>query len=364
MSRYSVDGQTMTGIADAVRSLRHEKERMTPVQIEAKIRASRLGVPIVVSTHINPNTGEWERPSDWPDLDALAATIAEDEDCVYLTYDLRKTPGYGWIGIVAANAINGTNYYVERGHIVDGTFVTDESHATLTGQYFRQNLEDGNGDIQIWRVRSDDHMTRCHFASKTTTSAQNYAVSIQPCVERAGRMAHVTDLRSEGIVNAASSTWRYTTYWMERDAVKCGGFGVCTRMDGTWQGAYSLQSLDLSGWDTTNWAVNDTRNMFANCQILTDLTVPDSLGVLPAQASNVADHRPNEPCIQHFNGVKIYVSHTYAAALMLTPDSLRAILQRLPTSTGTKTITLSRGNLLKLTAEEIAVATQKGWTVA
>ena len=104
--------------------------------------------------------------------------------------------------------------------------------------------------------------------------------------------------------------------------------------------------------------------MFANCQILTDLTVPDSLGVLPAQASNVADHRPNEPCIQHFNGVKIYVSHTYAAALMLTPDSLRAILQRLPTSTGTKTITLSRGNLLKLTAEEIAVATQKGWTVA
>ena len=52
----------MTGIANAVRGLRHEKRAMTPAQIEAKIRASRLGIPIVVTTHINPETGEWERP--------------------------------------------------------------------------------------------------------------------------------------------------------------------------------------------------------------------------------------------------------------------------------------------------------------
>lgn len=63
MSRYSIDRQTMSGIADAVRDMRHEKQAMTPAQIEAKIRASRLGVPIIVSTHINPATGEWERPS-------------------------------------------------------------------------------------------------------------------------------------------------------------------------------------------------------------------------------------------------------------------------------------------------------------
>lgn len=73
MSRYAIEGATMTGIADAVRGLRHEKQAMTPAQIEAKIRASRLGIPIVVTTHINPETGEWERPEDWPDLDALAA---------------------------------------------------------------------------------------------------------------------------------------------------------------------------------------------------------------------------------------------------------------------------------------------------
>ena len=94
------------------------------------------------------------------------------------------------------------------------------------------------------------------------------------------------------------------------------------------------------------------------------MTVQESLGVVPTQASNVTDHRPNVPCIQHFTGVKIYVNHTYVAALMLTSASLRAILQRLPTVTAARTITLGQTNKLKLTAEEIAVATQKGWTVA
>ena len=131
-----------------------------------------------------------------------------------------------------------------------------------------------------------------------------------------------------------------------------------------WYACCSLQSLDVSGWDTTNWAVTDTRNTFGNCNALRELTVPESLGIVPTQASNVAEHRPNTPNIEAFSGVKIYINHTYAAALKLTPASLRAILDRLPTVTAARTITLGQNNMLKLTAEEIAVATQKGWTVA
>ena len=48
---------------------------------------------------------------------------------------------------------------------------------------------------------------------------------------------------------------------------------------------------------------------------------------------------------------------------MLDHDSLTATLGRLPTVTN-QTITLGQTNKLKLTAAEIAVATQKGWTVA
>lgn len=359
--RYAINGATLSGIAGAVRNLRHEKDLLTPAQIQAKIAASRLGIPISVTTHVNPDTGEWERPAGWPDLDSIDLS---GFDGWYMTYDLSKIAGYGWAGITAKNENGSTPFYVERGHLERGVFVTDESHAVNSGAYFRQSLDEGDGLIQLWRVRSEGHLQRCHFASNTGTNAQNYAISLQPCVERVGRMPYVTDLRSEGITAANANNWRYTTYWLERDAVRCGGSGRCTRMDGTWQGAYSLQSLDVSGWDTTNWAVTDTRSCFASCQSLKALTVPESLGVVQTQASNVAEHRPNTPCIETFSGVKIYVNHTYAAALMLARQSLIAIINRLPTVTAARTITLGQTNKLKLTAEEIAIATQKGWTVA
>lgn len=362
MSRYAIDGETMTGIADAVRGMRHEKKLMTPAQIEAKIRASRLGVPIVVSTHVNPDTGEWERPQDWPDLNALAATVADDEDCVYLTYDLSKTPGYGWIGLRCTNTTSDAKYTVERGHVAGGAFVADEATEVTNDGYFRAALDVANGNIQLWRVRSDGKITTFGFTPNTGTTAQNYQNNHQPCVEMAGKLPYLTSLASN-----ISTNYSYRcmgTVWLERMAVVAGTRGKVTTLASCFNACYSLQSLDLSGWNTSGWAVTDTRSMFAACNNLATLKVPASLGVVPTQATNVAEHRPNTPNIQHFNGVEIYVNHTYAAALKLTPDSLRAILQRLPTVSAARTITLSQANRLKLTAEEIAVATQKGWTVA
>lgn len=40
------------------------------------------------------------------------------------------------------------------------------------------------------------------------------------------------------------------------------------------------------------------------------------------------------------------------------------MLNALPTVTSTKTITIGTINIRKLTAEQIAIATNKGWTVA
>ena len=78
--------------------------------------------------------------------------MADDEDCIYLTYDLRKTPGYGWIGIAARNDTNNTDWYIERGHVTNGVFVADETHSITTIRsnsldYFRQTLDDTNGNV-------------------------------------------------------------------------------------------------------------------------------------------------------------------------------------------------------------------------
>lgn len=552
--RYAINRESLTGIADAVRGMRYEKGELTPAQIEAKIRASHLGIPISVSNHIGPD-GKWQRPAEYPDLDSI--DIPDDFDGVYLTYDLRKTPGYGWIGITAATKKTYGVFYVERGHLEDEAFVTDESYETASTQYFRMNLEDENGEIQLWRVRSDDHLTRVHFATNTTTSAQNYVTSLQPCVERIGKLAYITDLRSESITGSGWNSWRYTTFWLERDAVQCGGKGVCTRMDSIWIGAYSLQSLDVSGWDTSEWTitnlasawsacyslreldlshwntsnwgvkslnaawsqcyslkvlntdgwdtssweVTDLSNIFSNCNSLRSLNLLhwdvsnwkcgslycawnncyslenlnvsnwdtsgwkvtslqsawqncyklqkfdpsnwdtsnwevttldgafngclslENLDVSKWNTSNwrvttlynafpymcslqeldlskwdvsgwaLTDTRymlgtlygikklllpdnfsfnsanvtgtPNDSrLLTEYNGYGIYYNHSYANCFSLTPASLRSILNRLPTVTAARTITLGQKNRLKLTEAEIAIATQKGWTVA
>ena len=99
-STYYVQGSTMQGIADAIRGMRHEKGALTPAQMQAKIESSVLGIPI--SIHINSETGRWERPLEYPNLDAI--DLPEDFDGVYMTYDLRKTPSYAWIGVWATTS--------------------------------------------------------------------------------------------------------------------------------------------------------------------------------------------------------------------------------------------------------------------
>ena len=412
MSLYSVTGDTMTGIADAVRNMRHEKKAMTPAQIEAKIRASRLGIPIVVSTHINPETGEWERPVDWPDIDALAAQIVGDVDCVYLTYDLRKTPGYGWIGLYAETADNSA-WTAERGHIENGAFVADETISTASKGYLRRALVDAEGSVQIWRISSTGHITAIGFCPNTGTNADNYQNNLQPCVQRAGTLPWC--VRWAGSVGVNYNFTCGGTMWLERDALKPGKNAVVKDLSSCWNACYSLQSLDVSGWDTTNWAVTnlsycwnscyslqsldlsgwdttnwavtdlsycwascyslqsldvsgwDTTNwavtnnssMFASCQNLRALKIPD----FHYTASNNNNYSPNLPNLETFNGDGLMVNHSYNAALKLTVASLVAIIAKLPTVKAARTLTLGQ-NKLKLTAEQIAVATQKGWTVA
>jgi hypothetical protein len=52
-----------------------------------------------------------------------------------------------------------------------------------------------------------------------------------------------------------------------------------------------------------------------------------------------------------------------SACTLLTHDSLMSIINNLMTVTSTKTLTLGATNLAKLTADEVAIATNKGWTV-
>lgn len=113
------------------------------------------------------------------------------------------------------------------------------------------------------------------------------------------------------------------------------GFGsAATNVNSCFFGCVSLVSLALPtgfGQNATN-----TGSCFRACFSLTDIT-----------------GNPN-----------LKTSFTFSDCTKLTHDSLMVVINGLQTVTSKQTLTLGATNLAKLTDEEKAIATDKGWTLA
>ena len=461
-------------ICDAVREKTHTDALMLPPEVAAKIRS------INPTPDPSPTPGEWVRPDGWPDLDSIDLT---GFDGVYLTYDLSKTEGYGWIGLYATTA-GRTSWTVERGHLEDGQFVAERTEQVANSGYFREPLDDTYGTIQLWRVSASGHITELKFVPLTATNASNMNNNLQPCVERAGRLPYVGNFSSA--IGVSQGSRCCGTLWMQHDklldvfsvttlqnawqychnlqSLDLSGWdtGSVTSLSGAWQNCYSLQSLNLSGWDTgsvttlqsawagcyslqslnlsgwdvssvttmayawqycyslqslnlSGWDTGSVTNMTAawqNCYSLQSLNLPgwdtgsvtnmtaawqncyslqslnlsgwDTGSVTTLQnawqncsslqsinlsgwdvsrlSTNVA--YPNGGMLIDYWPSVISINQNYSSASALSIASLLRIIDSLPVATGARTLTLGQTNKLKLTAEQIAVATQKGWMVA
>lgn len=155
------------------------------------------------------------------------------------------------------------------------------------------------------------------------------------------------------------------------DVSQVGQFGGC------FQHCYSLQSIDLSSWNIQQNAANigylfyrsrglktikmpqdlskvgSVQNAFNDCTALENLTFGSNLG-------------------QSFSTSQLAQSSLYtidlSRSLSLTHDSLMSVINGIYdiASIGVQTqrLILNATNLAKLTADEIAIATNKGWTVS
>ena len=406
-------------ICDAVREKTHTDALMLPPEVAAKIR----------SINPTPTPGEWVRPEGWPDLDSIDLT---GFDGVYLTYDLSKTEGYGWIGLYATTA-DRTSWTVERGHLEAGQFVADRTEQAVNGGYFLEPLDDTYGTIQLWRVSASGRITEIKFVSLTATNSSNMTNNLQPCVERVGRLPYVVNFSSGFGFSQVSRCCG--TMWMQHD--KLLDVSSVTNLSAAWQNCYSLQSLDLSGWDTgsvttlrdawnscyslqslnlsgwdvtsvtnmggawnscynlqslnlSGWDVTSVTNMggaWQNCYRLQsldlsgwDVTSVTNMGGAWAycynlqslnlsgwdtgSVTNLQDAWRNCYSLVDYWPSVVSINHNYDSATALSIASLLRIIGSLPVVTEARTLTLGQTNKLKLTAEQIAVATQKGWTVA
>lgn len=243
--RYTVRRETLEAIADKIREKKYIDDPMTPAQMVEELDELGYGVSDIVygvSVTVDP----WVRPIEYPDPTVLDLT---DFDGLYLTYDLRKTPGYGWIGIYATLAIGaGHRIYIERGHIENGEFVTDESFDMASGGYFRQDLDETNGEVQLWRIHSDGHFRRISFVTNTATAAKNYVNSLQPAVERYGRLPYVSDL-SGTPNNTSPIIGSWGTHFLEREDIR--DVTEVTTMASAYYQCYNLREIHFDGWDTS-----------------------------------------------------------------------------------------------------------------
>ena len=380
-------------ICDAVREKTKTEALMLPPEVAAKIR----------SINPTPTPGEWVRPDGWPDLDSIDLT---GFDGVYLTYDLSKTEGYGWIGLYATTA-DRTSWTVERGHLEDGQFVAERTEQVANGGYFREPLDDTYGTIQLWRVSASGHITELKFVPLTATNASNMNNNLQPCVERVGRLPYVVNFSSA--FGVAQTSRCCGTMWMQHD--KLLDASSVTLLSAAWQNCYSLQSLDLSGWDVSGvtnlrdawnsccslqsldlsgwdtgsatnvasawaycynlqslnlsgWDVSGVTNLSSAWNSCCSLQSLDLSGWDTGSVTGLQDAWKNCYSLVDYWPSVISINQNYSNATSLSIASLLRIIDSLPVVTEARTLTLGQVNKLKLTAEQIAVATQKGWTVA
>lgn len=152
-----------------------------------------------------------------------------------------------------------------------------------------------------------------------------------------------------------------------------------TNMNGMFFQCYALTSVPL--FDTSK--VTDMYSMFFQCYALTSVPLFDtskvtsmyamfygcsSLTLIPAfNTSNVTNmgymlYGCSSLTEIHMTGMK--VSFDISASTKFTREALVEILNNLATITSTQTLTMGATNLAKLTNEDKAIATNKGWTLA
>lgn len=118
-----------------------------------------------------------------------------------------------------------------------------------------------------------------------------------------------------------------------------------------------LENLDISNFDASN--VENVRNMLYQCNNLINLKFMKNLGKGYTKTQN------------NYSNYNVHLSYTKA----LSHESLMDVINNLydlnltyDVANGgtlyTQSLTLGSTNLAKLTAEEIAIATNKGWTVS
>ena len=132
-----------------------------------------------------------------------------------------------------------------------------------------------------------------------------------------------------------------------------------TTMQSMFSNSSGLISLNLSSFDTTK--VTDIHYMFYGCSSLTSLNLSS---FDTTKVTSMFDMFYNCSSLIELDSMQNISTELKLSPTILDVTSLLDVINNLATVTTTKTLTLGSTLLAKLTEDQIAIATNKGWTVS
>lgn len=171
----------------------------------------------------------------------------------------------------------------------------------------------------------------------------------------------IVDLRDVDMSNISDMNQCFALYSSLQSVTLPSSMPAVTNMNQCFALCSSLQSITLPS-DMT--AVTDMNSCFVACTSLQSITLPRSLTAV----TDIFGCFIQCTSLENIDGLEVLpdidlTNWGIDTCNLLDTNSLNRLIATLPTTTNSYTCTLGTTNLSKLTAEEIAVATNKGWTL-
>lgn len=313
-----------------------------------------------------------------------------------LPYATNLSSGTTTFNTVAYSSLAQATYHLERDSVDYEGAVTSIAYMYYLATSL-QEVDASGWKAENWKVTALTHcFNGCYSLRSLDLSGLD--VSAWRPTSLAGLFANCYSLTRLDVSGWDVSAWRPTTIdsllsgCRSLRRVPCLGWDVSAWpvnvVSNAFNGMWSLETLDLSRWDTSSWPVaGSAQAMVYNCYCLRDVTLPDTSGWSPTTSRYLFEGCPAlrrvprvdlhevDSCAYYgvpnggylladYGGrARIKVTHNYRNCVLLTHESLLAIIDALPEVSTSVQLQLGPTNLLKLTDEERAVATAKGWTV-
>lgn len=314
--------------------------------------------------------------SEIPDLSGLSRS----SQVLYIVVDTSRsdTDLYKQCGIRPTVACT-----AEIGHMSNGSFVVDETETITAAQYWFKTLNKNGERFWVIRITSSSNITRID-ANAILTSYQPIVAfyGYLPYCTSAGFIAQnenlmIIDIKGllVGLVGGTQRAYIvklpdysaalvtnmfYTNDHIEEVDMSDWNIDSSTSLGGLFYNTRRLKKVKFGTHHTSS--VTTIQNMLngAICLNHIDISGLDLSGVTTTTSAFYG--LPNLTDIDGWTPIK--VSYGFTHSNYLTHDSLMKVINSLPTVQTSQTLTIGSTNLARLSSDEIAVATGKGWTVA